>query len=632
MPNVSSFGAQTDNAVVSGTVADRQMIIPEVPPQGLMSVGPRVTPNFVKPREWNAQTTYHFFDAVRDVAGNAYVATKPVVAAGTPLTDEDYWFLWADPDTRFDDLNETVKTFNQRITQNTNDIATKAPINHASEETIYGIGNGVDYGHVKLAADDTLVSNDANNGIAATPKYVADAIYYVTPEMFGAKGDGATDDTDAIQEAINTHKPVFFGRKKYVTRELTLFTGALLFGTGWETIIEYSGTQSLFDNSNLADVKIYNMRFVATNNGIFVTLTYTSGIDSNTWSHIYAGLRIENFKICLNIPYHISYASNNYCCEIHFYSCKIFNCATTLYCDNLQAFNNSFVNCEIERNFDDSRQGTPFFKTSSGEFTFVNCSIIGDTFYELQKSMENFALKPTLNFTDCRFEINNSNETLFKLNQSGAGYSTVFFNLNNCLFEWSRSATTTNMFEICTRGNISANNISLTTAGGIELLKITPKAGVTGIINDIYTSVRMNNVNGNYNVTNTIALYAPLVEITNSSVNAYMYPYGCVIYKEDSIVYLPQGENAALQKIKINVSKYAGRKLIELQLIKTNNTSGNLKLYKGESDAGEQLCTLDYSTKMGLLRTNVFSKITINDNLYIDIPNGNTGIVKLMFA
>ena len=123
MPNVSSFGAQTDNAVVSGTVTDRKMIIPEVPPQGLMSVGPRVTPNFVKPREWNAQTTYHFFDAVRDTAGNAYVATKPVVPEGTPLTDENYWFLWADPDARYDALNETVKTFDQRITTNQTNIA-----------------------------------------------------------------------------------------------------------------------------------------------------------------------------------------------------------------------------------------------------------------------------------------------------------------------------------------------------------------------------------------------------------------------------------------------------------------------------------------------------------------------------
>lgn len=123
MPNVSNFGTQTDNAVVQGTVTDRDMVIPDVPPQGLMSVGPRVTPNFVKPREWNDQTTYHFFDAVKDGNGSAYIATKPVVPAGTQLSDENYWFLWAAPDTRIDELNEIVKTYNQRITNNTNNIA-----------------------------------------------------------------------------------------------------------------------------------------------------------------------------------------------------------------------------------------------------------------------------------------------------------------------------------------------------------------------------------------------------------------------------------------------------------------------------------------------------------------------------
>ena len=123
MPNVSNFGAQTDNAVVQGTVADRAMVIPDIPPQGLMSVGPRVTPNFVKPSLWSALTTYHFFDAVHDAAGASYVAIKPEVPAGTELTDEDYWFLWADPNSQFTDLSELVKTFNERITQNTAGIA-----------------------------------------------------------------------------------------------------------------------------------------------------------------------------------------------------------------------------------------------------------------------------------------------------------------------------------------------------------------------------------------------------------------------------------------------------------------------------------------------------------------------------
>lgn len=174
MPNVSKFGAQTDNATVQGTVTDRAMVIPDIPPQGLMSVGPRVTPHFVKPSLWSALTTYHFFDAVHDAAGASYVAVKPEVPAGTELTDEDYWFLWADPNSQFADLSELVKTYNGRITQNTNDIATKAPNNHASENTTYGVGNEVNYGHVRLATDDTPLTSGANEGVAVTPAFVAD--------------------------------------------------------------------------------------------------------------------------------------------------------------------------------------------------------------------------------------------------------------------------------------------------------------------------------------------------------------------------------------------------------------------------------------------------------------------------
>lgn len=176
MPNVSNFGTQTDNAVVQGTVTDRAMVIPDLPPQGLMSVGPRVTPHFVKPSLWSALTTYHFFDAVHDAAGASYVAIKPEVPAGTELTDEGYWFLWADPNSQFADLSELVKTFNGRIAQNTTDIATKAPNNHASEDTTYGVGNGANYGHVRLATDDTPATSDANAGIAATPKMVKNSV------------------------------------------------------------------------------------------------------------------------------------------------------------------------------------------------------------------------------------------------------------------------------------------------------------------------------------------------------------------------------------------------------------------------------------------------------------------------
>ena len=192
MPNVSSFGAQTDNAIVSGTVTDRQTVIPDIPPQGLMSVGPRVTPNFIK-EPWNKLNSYNFFDVVKDGAGTSYIAIKPVVPTNTELTDEEFWFKWSDPDAQLNELNEIVRLYDGRISQNASAIAeevarakaaeqaeeqrataaesTKAPNNHASGDTTYGIGNTVNYGHVKLS-EDTGSTSGANDGVAATPNMV----------------------------------------------------------------------------------------------------------------------------------------------------------------------------------------------------------------------------------------------------------------------------------------------------------------------------------------------------------------------------------------------------------------------------------------------------------------------------
>lgn len=56
---------------------------------------------------------------------------------------------------------------------------------------------------------------------------------YVMPEWFGAVGDGITNDTQAIQAAINTHIPVLFGAgKTYITLNFVLYNGCKLYGNG----------------------------------------------------------------------------------------------------------------------------------------------------------------------------------------------------------------------------------------------------------------------------------------------------------------------------------------------------------------------------------------------------------------
>ena len=45
---------------------------------------------------------------------------------------------------------------------------------------------------------------------------------YVTPEMFGAVGDGSTDDTQAIQDAFDSGYDVYFGHKTYKTTGVSI--------------------------------------------------------------------------------------------------------------------------------------------------------------------------------------------------------------------------------------------------------------------------------------------------------------------------------------------------------------------------------------------------------------------------
>jgi len=64
---------------------------------------------------------------------------------------------------------------------------------------------------------------------------------YVTPEMFGAKGDGVTDDTIAIQNAINSGKEVRLRATTYLVSTLYLTRGTMICGQGKISKLTSSG-------------------------------------------------------------------------------------------------------------------------------------------------------------------------------------------------------------------------------------------------------------------------------------------------------------------------------------------------------------------------------------------------------
>jgi lysophospholipase L1-like esterase len=187
MPNASSFGAQTENAVVQGTVTDRQMIIPEIPPQGLMSVGPRVSFNFLK--LWNEKTDYHYYDVVQNGAGASYIAIKPFIPAGTELVDGEFWRLWAEPNEQISDLRHVVELYDARIKGVENAVVDNKT---QTDAQIKAVENAVADNKTQTDAQIKVVENavgDNKTQIDALKKNVYDGIYLCLGDSWVAGGE-----------------------------------------------------------------------------------------------------------------------------------------------------------------------------------------------------------------------------------------------------------------------------------------------------------------------------------------------------------------------------------------------------------------------------------------------------------
>lgn len=170
-------------------------------------IGARYVPLFADPLDWSDQKEYEPLTIVY-YAGNSYTS-RQYVPKGIQITNTDYWALTGNYNAQIEQYRDEVQSFDTQITENTNsieqanaritenangleqanaritenasDIATKADINHASANNTYGLGNGSLFGHVKLATSTTSSESDESDGIAATPKFVSDALSKFEP-------------------------------------------------------------------------------------------------------------------------------------------------------------------------------------------------------------------------------------------------------------------------------------------------------------------------------------------------------------------------------------------------------------------------------------------------------------------
>lgn len=87
---------------------------------------------------------------------------------------------------------------------------------------------------------------------------------YVTPQFYGAVGDGEADDTDALQAAIDTGYPVFIpcGTTIFIPdgRTVTINNSTVIFGGGESSVLKVAGTITTDDDKSHT-LELHSFRF-----------------------------------------------------------------------------------------------------------------------------------------------------------------------------------------------------------------------------------------------------------------------------------------------------------------------------------------------------------------------------------
>ena len=126
-----------------------------------------------------------------------------------------------------------------------------------------------DVSYIDLLPGDNVLSADCvfsvrYNPYIRVPKNNTESWDYATPQMYGAKADGETDDTDAIQEALNNHKSVFFPEGKYlITSPLVVKSETVMFSdNAYDATIKAVGCDAIHLERGASGGVIKGIRFV----------------------------------------------------------------------------------------------------------------------------------------------------------------------------------------------------------------------------------------------------------------------------------------------------------------------------------------------------------------------------------
>ena len=236
------------------------------------------------------------------------------------------------------------------------------------ELCLKGMGGEVSPEEIKNAVNEYLEKNPVKPGATAEQaqqieqnktdvaslkenvKYLSNS--YVTPEMFGAVGDGVTDDAEAIQYALDNSKYVHLNEKTYlVSKNIKINNYNVLEGSGFGSALKcadgFTGNLLLIDSVYNTEVKNLTLDGGCEfdfNKNSFTRLNGESvnGIYCDHTEHNIAVCRIKNIQINFFSGIGLVISPTTY--EIIADTVAIKYCNTSgMYCRSTDSFYNNFI-------------------------------------------------------------------------------------------------------------------------------------------------------------------------------------------------------------------------------------------------------------------------------------------------
>lgn len=293
---------------------------------------------------------------------------------------------------------------------------------------------------------------------------------YVTPQMYGGIGDGVTDDSKAIQQAIDTNKFVILPQGTYkCDKPINIHNGTRIHGINRPTLQFNENGIIAIDSIYYQFVEISNIIIRAKTPINFENLSYP------IHDSLFCNLQLYGDESCFLVPQN-GRAKNN--------DVAIFNCNF----QNIRVDSNDkgFCNIGLEpscffSNITDSGNIKTIFYNTSGVITNSNLGYSNSIVNVFAFDSNIAAYSRFLQIENCNFE--NISNSVITCNTTNTGFRSLI--VNNCTIQFKPEITgiTDAVFTIPTCFSIAITNLDFvnltSTHTGVTHLKLLNYNGQT---------------------------------------------------------------------------------------------------------------------------------------------------------